>query len=244
MPRGPRRSSVQKVDYVLFYLRLLYSTITHLDESLIEMLVHESRVLRRMIGIRYFSVHRPSKTEEYKFWRDCESVLREIDDTSGITCVTEIALPPLLSAIRDYFGITLDECGQLLKESLILHKISIDTPCSYVHKVYDLYFILCKGIDGQFYSISCTSSGYFDYDTRVDKDLIFSCSFRVFQFLDPVFCPFPDLQEPFSMPQIVKHMVEFWSVREIVTSIKREEGLLQFRRLPSELLQIILSYLE
>ena len=244
MPKGPRRSSVQKVDYVLIYLRLLYLTITHLDESLIVKLVHESRVLRRMIGIRFYRVPRPSKTKEYEFWRDCVSVLREIDDTSDITCVTEIALPPLLSAIRDYLGITLDECGQLLKESLILHKISIDTPCSYVHITYDLYFILCRGIDGQFYSISCTSSGYFDYDIREDKDLSFSCSFRVFQFLDPGFCPFPELQETFSMPLIVKHMVEFWSVPEVVTSIKQEEGLLQFMRLSSELLQIILSYLE
>jgi hypothetical protein len=252
MPRGTRRSSVQKVDYVLFYLRLLYSTITHHDESLIHKLLHKSRVLRRMIGIRFYRVQHPLRTEDFVFWRDCESVLSEIDDTSDITRVTEITLPPLLSTIRDYLGITLDECRHLLKYSLILRKISVDTyTYSHADITYYLYFIICRGSDGQFYSISCsshgqvysiTSDGYFDIID--EKYLRFDCSFRVFQFLDPGFCPFPEQQETFSMPQIVKHMVEFWSVREIVTSIKQEEGLLQFRKLPYVLLQIILSYLQ
>ena len=251
MPRGPRQRPGKKEDYVLFYLRLLYPTITHHDESLIQKLLHKSRVLRRMIGILFYKVQRPLRTEDYKFWRDCESVLSTIDDTSGIKRVAEITLPPLLSAIQGYLGITPDQCRHLLESSLIFRMISEDTyTCRHAIITYYLYLIICRGSDGQFYSISCssdgqvfsiTSDGYFDIID--EKYLRFECSFRVFQYLDPDFCPFPEQQETFPMPIIVKHMVEFWSVREIVTSIKREEGLLQFRRLPSVLLQIVYSYL-
>jgi len=252
MPRGHRRRPGEKVDYVLFYLSLLYPTITHHDESLIKKLLHKSRVLRRMIGILFYKVQRPLRTEDYKFWRDCEAALCKTSDTSGIKRVAEITLPPLLSAIQDYLGITPYQCRHLLESSLIFRMISEDT-YTYRHAIitYYLYLIICRGSDGQFYSISCSSDGrVFSFTSDGYEDIIdekylrFECSFRVFQFLDPVFCPFPDLQEPFSMPVIVKHMVEFWSVREVVTSIKQEEGLLQFRRLPSELLQIILSYLQ